>query len=75
MVPAGDLCDQPRVTVQPQDSALSDLQVEPPQTRPGGPQRAPDAGRVADIRQRGRPGEEWHQHEVATPGGRALRHL
>lgn len=75
MVPAGDLRHRPRVELQPQDSALADVSGEPLQTRPGGPQRASDARRVAHLRQRGRPGEERHQHEVAAPGGRPLRHL
>ncbi|CAG09631.1 unnamed protein product, partial [Tetraodon nigroviridis] len=75
VVPAGHLRHQPRVAVQRQDPAFGDLPAEPPQTGPGGPERAPDTGRVADLRQRGRPGEERHQHEVAAPGGGALRHL
>lgn len=75
MVPAGHLCDQPGVAVQPEDPALCDLSAEPLQTRPGGSQRAADSRRVAHLRQRGRPGEERHQHEVAPPGGRSLCHL
>ncbi|CAK6984349.1 unnamed protein product%2C partial, partial [Scomber scombrus] len=75
VVPSGHLRDQSGVAVQPQDPALCDLPAEPLQARPGGPQRPAHPRRVAHLRQRGRPGEERHQHEVSPPGGRTLRHL